>query len=65
MSSSRIIYTPRLGATPEQEVMALAMVYRYILDAANKKAAAHAPDNGSNDAKESDSDCAATKNHNR
>jgi hypothetical protein len=37
VDSTRIIYTPRLGATPEGEVAALASVYRFLLDCHAKK----------------------------
>jgi hypothetical protein len=48
MSSSRIVYTPRLDATPEGEVAALASVYRFLLDchAKRKGGPATTPDNG-------------------
>lgn len=36
-SSAAIAYAPRPGIGPEQEQAALANVYRYILDAANKR----------------------------
>jgi hypothetical protein len=49
MSSPRITYAPRAGTTPEEEVSALAAVYRFIvLDChAEKKAV---PDGRPNDA---------------
>ncbi len=32
MSSARIVYVPRPDATPETEAVALAAVYRFLLD---------------------------------
>ena len=37
MSEARIVYTPRPDATPESEVVALASVYRFLLDRHVKK----------------------------
>jgi hypothetical protein len=65
MSSPRITYTSRPDATPETEASVLASVYAFLLDTANKKAAAHALDNGPNDVMEISSDYAATKNYTR
>ena len=39
MSTPRITYTPRPNATPGSEAVALAAVYRFILDAAARKKA--------------------------
>jgi hypothetical protein len=65
MSAERVDYTPRPDAMPEIEAAVLASIYKFVLDTAKQKAAAHTPDNGPDDAKESNSDCAATKNHSR
>ena len=52
--------------TPSAELNALAIIYRRAVERYEEnQAAAHAPDNGLDDAKESDNDCAATKNHSR
>ena len=48
----QIAYTPRPDASPEAEAAALASAYKFILDAAKQKAAAHAPSNGPDDAKD-------------
>ena len=37
MTSPRITYTPRPGATPEAEISALAACYRIILDSQSKR----------------------------
>jgi hypothetical protein len=37
MNSPRVTYGPRPGATPEDEVLALAAVYRLVLQAHEKK----------------------------
>jgi hypothetical protein len=37
VDSTRIIYAPRLGATPEGEVAELASAYRFLLDCHAKK----------------------------
>jgi hypothetical protein len=39
MSKPRLVYTPRQDATREEEINALAAVYRLILDSAEKRAA--------------------------
>src|SRR5215212_5977721 len=44
MSSFRLSYCPREGATLETEREVLASVYRYILDHAKEEGAARAPD---------------------
>ena len=46
MSEARIVYTPRADVTSESEVVALAAVYRFLLNRHAKKMAAHpgAPD---------------------
>jgi hypothetical protein len=36
-SGSRIVYTPRLGATPEDEISTLASVYEFILRCAEER----------------------------
>ena len=41
MSESRITYTPHPDATPETEAVALATVYRFLLNRHAKKEAAH------------------------
>jgi hypothetical protein len=46
MSSPHITYTPRTDATPEVEISALANVYRFVLDRANKNAAGVSSTNG-------------------
>jgi hypothetical protein len=48
VDSTRILYTPRPGATPEGEVAVLASVYRFLLEchAKRKGGPAAAPDNG-------------------
>ncbi len=50
MSEARIVYTPRADATSESEAVALAAVYRFLLDRHAKKKAAHP--GGPDDAKE-------------
>jgi len=40
LTNSRIIYTPRLDATPEAELSALVNVYKFILESHAKKEAA-------------------------
>ncbi len=40
MSETRIVYSPRSGATSEAEISALSNVYRFILDCHVKKKAA-------------------------
>ncbi len=40
MGSPRIVYTPRPDVTPETEFSALASVYRFMLDAVQRKEAA-------------------------
>jgi hypothetical protein len=58
MSSPRIFYTPRLDATSEGEVAALASVYRFILfESSARKEAAH-PDGPDHARKELDDSCA-------
>jgi hypothetical protein len=44
MSSPRITYSPRLDATPEAELSALAAVYKILLDAKKKAAPSSGPD---------------------
>jgi hypothetical protein len=46
MSIPRITYTPRPAAAPEAESSALANVYRFVLDSANKNAAGVTSTNG-------------------
>ncbi len=48
----RITYYPGEDATPQAEAATLASIYRFVLDTAKQKAAAHAPGNGSNAGKE-------------
>ena len=47
MGRPRIVYAPRADATPEEELVALASVYRFVLDchARKKGASPSAPDN--------------------
>lgn len=51
-----IAYHPRLDVTPQSETAALASVYKFVLDNAKQKAAAHALDNGLDNAEESKND---------
>lgn len=60
MDSTRIIYTPRPGATSEGEVAALASVYRFLLDCHAKRKGG--PATAPNDAKEIDNDRGAELN---
>ena len=59
MSEARIVYTPRPDVTSESEAVALAAVYRFLLDRHAKKKGAHpgAPD----DAKEGSRDDSRAK----
>jgi hypothetical protein len=41
MSEARIVYTPRADVTSESEAVALAAVYRFLLDRHAKKMAAY------------------------
>ena len=54
MSESRITYTPHPDATPETEAVALAAVYRFLLDCNAKKKAARP--GGPDDAEVSNND---------
>jgi hypothetical protein len=66
MNGLRISYSPRLDATPEGELTALASVYAYLLKHRdNKKADKPAPEPvGPDDAKESNG-CIAYSNHSK
>ncbi len=55
-----IAYTPRPDASPEAEAAALANVYRFVLDSANKNAAGVTSTNGG-DAKGSRNDRARAR----
>jgi hypothetical protein len=59
MSSARTSYMQRQDAAPETEMSALAAVYRFVLDSANKNAAGMTSTNG-DDAKGSRNDRART-----
>ena len=60
-----IVYSPRLDTTPEAELIALATVYKFVLDCHAKKAAEPASElDGRDDVKESNGHV-ATKNSTR
>ncbi len=61
----RITYYPGEDATPQAETAALASVYKFVLDSAKQKAAAHALDNGLDDAEESKNDRTAEPKYRR
>jgi hypothetical protein len=42
----RVSYTPHPDATPEAEIRALALVYKYVLECAERKKASEAGDDG-------------------
>lgn len=58
MNSSGVSYTPHLDTTPEVESAVLANVYRFILDASNKKAGVNG--SGEEDAERRSDDIRAT-----
>ena len=46
MDNPRVIYTARPDATPEDELNALASIYRFVLNSAHKNAASRTTTNG-------------------
>jgi hypothetical protein len=59
MISPRITYTPRNDTSAEVEAAALANVYRFVLDSANKNAAGVTSTNGDDATKGSNDDRAS------
>jgi hypothetical protein len=49
VDNPRVTYTPRPDATPEGELNALASIYRFVLDSAQKNAAGRTSTNGSDE----------------
>ena len=59
MSNPRIAYAPRPDATPEGELNALASIYRFVLDSAQKNAAGRTSTNGGDEKERSRNDSLA------
>ena len=59
MNNPRIDYAPRPDATPEGELNALASIYRFVLDSANKNAAGRTITNGGDEKERSRNDSLA------
>jgi hypothetical protein len=60
MSEHRIAYASRVDATPRGEIGALAAVYRFVIDRANRSAAGVPSTNGDDAMKGSKNDHAST-----
>ena len=59
MDNPRVIYTARPDATPEDELNALASIYRFVLNSAHKNAAGRSSTNGGDEKERSKYDSLA------
>ena len=59
MDNPRVIYTARPDATPEDELNALASIYRFVLNSAHKNAAGRISTNGGDEKERSRNDSLA------